>query len=149
MCNISKERIKLISNLLDVIVTIHINRKLDIKLFSTPCYLSAQCGKTRNKYGTLIQSRRKNWEWISIIFTQSNELTILYRFTLCSLEIEIAENFHWKIFCQIKSLVKMLLSRNFFKRIIFVIFNCHSTVWKLREFSLTHFWQNCSNGFTK
>ena len=61
-----------------------------------------------------------------------------------------------KIFRQINSLViclvKRLLSRNFCRKSVRLKFhNFHNVVWKLREFSLTHFWQKFreSDGFTR
>ena len=57
-----------------------------------------------------------------------------------------------KIFCQIKSLVKMLLSRNFCQKYVRENFrNFHTVSVKLRNFSLTHFWQKFRefNVFTK
>ena len=48
------------------------------------------------------------------------------------------------------SLVKPLLSRNFCQKCVRVNFRNFHTVWKLRKFTLTLFWQKFreSNGFT-
>ena len=77
--------------------------------------------------------------------------------TVCVEKREILS--HWKKFRQINylviSLLKPLFSRNFCEKCVRENFcNFHSvgpTLWKLRKFTLTKFWQKFreSNGFTK
>ena len=66
--------------------------------------------------------------------------------------LSLKKNFiKWIMYLVISLLAKLLLSRNFYQNRVRVNFCPQCTVWKLREFTLTHFWKKFreSNSFTK